>query len=107
MDGTAFLSVRVPESVRNRVKAIAAQRGERVQDLVGGLIERFLADAERQPLFGYSAPLPVVTRDPTVMWTLRSISRKTANRHFSRSSASKRKWRPRSGVQWISENGRP
>lgn len=49
MDGTAFLSVRVPESVRNRVKAIAAQRGERVQDLVGGLIERFLADAERQP----------------------------------------------------------
>lgn len=49
MDGTAFLSVRVPESVRNRVKGIAAQRGERVQDLVGGLIERFLEEAERRP----------------------------------------------------------
>jgi predicted nucleotidyltransferase len=49
MDGTAFLSVRVPESVRNRVKAVAAQRGERVQDLVGGLIERFFEEAERRP----------------------------------------------------------
>ncbi len=48
-DGTAFLSVRVPESVRNRGKAVAAQRGERVQDLVGGLITRFLEEAERQP----------------------------------------------------------
>jgi predicted nucleotidyltransferase len=49
MDGMAFLSVRVPESVRNRVKAVAAQRGERLQDLVGGLIERFLEEAERRP----------------------------------------------------------
>jgi predicted nucleotidyltransferase len=49
MDGTAFLSVRVLESVRNRVKAVAAQRGERVQDLVGGLIERFFEEAERRP----------------------------------------------------------
>jgi len=49
LNDTAFLSVRVPETVRNRVKAIAAQRGERVQDLVNGLIERFLAEAERQP----------------------------------------------------------
>jgi predicted nucleotidyltransferase len=49
MADTAFLSVRVPESVRNRVKAVAAQRGERVQDLVGNLIERFLEEAERQP----------------------------------------------------------
>jgi predicted nucleotidyltransferase len=45
----AFLSVRVPESVRNRIKAVAAQRGERLQDLVGGLIERFLEEAERHP----------------------------------------------------------
>src|SRR5260370_42582604 len=43
----AYLSVRVPEEVRNRVKAIAAERGEKLQDLVGGLIERFLEEAER------------------------------------------------------------
>jgi predicted nucleotidyltransferase len=45
----AFLSVRVPEEVRNRMKAVAAARGEKLQDLVGGLIERFLEDAERKP----------------------------------------------------------
>jgi predicted nucleotidyltransferase len=48
-DNTAFLSVRVPESVRNRMKAIAAARGERLQDLIGGLIARFLEEAERKP----------------------------------------------------------
>jgi len=45
----AFLSVRVPEEVRNRVKAVAAARGEKLQDLVAGLIERFLVEAERKP----------------------------------------------------------
>jgi len=45
----AFLSVRVPEEVRNRVKAIAAARGEKLQDLVAGLIERFLEEADRRP----------------------------------------------------------
>ena len=45
----AFLSIRVPEDVRNRVKAIAAARGEKLQDLVGSLIERFLAEADRHP----------------------------------------------------------
>jgi predicted nucleotidyltransferase len=45
----AFLSVRVPEDIRNRVKAIAAARGEKLQDLVGGLIERFLEEADRRP----------------------------------------------------------
>jgi predicted nucleotidyltransferase len=45
----AFLSVRVSEDVRNRVKTIAAERGEKLQDLVGGLIERFLEAAERRP----------------------------------------------------------
>lgn len=44
-----FLSVRVPAEVRNRVKAIAAARGEKLQDLVGGLIERFVKEADRQP----------------------------------------------------------
>jgi predicted nucleotidyltransferase len=45
----AFLSVRVSDDVRNRVKAIAAERGAKLQDLVGGLIERFLAEEERRP----------------------------------------------------------
>ena len=45
----AFLSVRVTDEIRNRVKAIAASRGEKLQDLVGGLIERFLEEADRRP----------------------------------------------------------
>jgi predicted nucleotidyltransferase len=45
----AFLSVRVSDDVRNRVKAIAAERGAKLQDLVDGLIERFLEAAERRP----------------------------------------------------------
>ena len=45
----AFLSVRVSDEVRNRVKAIAAARGEKLQDLVGGLIERFVREADRRP----------------------------------------------------------
>jgi predicted nucleotidyltransferase len=45
----AFLSIRVPDDVRNRVKAIAASRGEELQDLVGSLIERFLEEADRRP----------------------------------------------------------
>jgi predicted nucleotidyltransferase len=49
MGEKAFLSIRVPESVRNHVKAVAAERGERLQDLVGGLIERFLEETERRP----------------------------------------------------------
>ncbi len=49
MNDTAFLFVRVPDSVRNRLKAVAAEQGVKLQDLVGGLIQRFLEDAERQP----------------------------------------------------------
>ena len=45
----AFLSIRVTDEIRNRVKAIAAARGENLQDLVGGLIERFLEEADRRP----------------------------------------------------------
>src|SRR6188768_4022582 len=45
----AFLSVRVSDEVRNRVKAIAAARGEKLQDLVGGLIEQFLQETDRRP----------------------------------------------------------
>jgi predicted nucleotidyltransferase len=35
--------------VRNRLKAAAAQRGERLQDLVAGLVEQFLTEIERKP----------------------------------------------------------
>jgi len=45
----AFLSIRVSDEMRNRVKAIAAARGEKLQDLVGGLIERFLEEVDRRP----------------------------------------------------------
>jgi predicted nucleotidyltransferase len=72
----------VPESVRNRVKAVAAQRGERVQDLVGGLIERFLEEAERQPpqladvlqrLRALETPLRA--RGVTALWVFGSVAR--------------------------------
>jgi predicted nucleotidyltransferase len=49
MGDMAYLSVRVPEDVRNRLKAVASRRGEKLQDLVDGLIERFLDEAERRP----------------------------------------------------------
>ena len=49
MDRAAFLSVRLPPELRNRVKAIAARRGQSVQDLVGSLVERFLAEEDRHP----------------------------------------------------------
>jgi predicted nucleotidyltransferase len=49
MDRAAFLSVRLPPEVRNRVKAVAAARGQTVQDLVGGLVTHFLAEQDRKP----------------------------------------------------------
>jgi predicted nucleotidyltransferase len=80
--GPAFLSIRVSESVRNRVKAVAAQRGERVQDLVGGLIERFLEDAERQPpqladVLGRLRALEPMLRDRGIaaVWVFGSVAR--------------------------------
>src|SRR5580698_1095577 len=49
MNDTAFLSIRVPHQTRSRIKAVAAARGEKLQDLVGRLIEDFLHEAERRP----------------------------------------------------------
>lgn len=43
----AFLSVRLPEAIRDRLKAAAVARGESVQGLVGSLVERFLAEEDR------------------------------------------------------------
>ena len=49
LEEMAFLSIRVPDDVRNRVKAVAAARGENLQDLIGTLLERFLEEADRKP----------------------------------------------------------
>jgi predicted nucleotidyltransferase len=64
------------------VKAVAAQRGERVQDLVGGLIERFLEDAERQPpqladILGRLRALEPTPRDRCIaaVWVFGSVAR--------------------------------
>jgi predicted nucleotidyltransferase len=82
MGDTAFLSVRLPESTRNRVKAVAAQRGQPVQELITDLIERFLQEAERQPplladvlkrLRAMEAPLR--DRDVTALWIFGSVAR--------------------------------
>jgi hypothetical protein len=40
----AFLSVRLPQATRDRLKVAAAARGETMQGLVGSLVERFLAE---------------------------------------------------------------
>lgn len=53
----AFLSVRLPSATRDRLKVAAASRGETVQNLVGTLVERFLAEE-----VGFTPPLPVVLR---------------------------------------------
>jgi predicted nucleotidyltransferase len=45
----AFLSVRLPPAVRDRLKASAAARGETVQGLVGSLVQRFLAEESPAP----------------------------------------------------------
>ncbi len=45
----AFLSVRLPEATRDRLKAVAAARGETVQGLIGSLVERFLVEEDRKP----------------------------------------------------------
>ncbi len=49
VDCSVFLSVRVPPATRNRVKALAAGRGQTVQDLVGDLVARFIAEQDRRP----------------------------------------------------------
>ena len=44
-----FLAVRLPQATRDRLKVAAAARGETMQGLVGGLVERFLAEERRAP----------------------------------------------------------
>ncbi|MEH0076089.1 nucleotidyltransferase domain-containing protein [Pannonibacter sp. Pt2] len=45
---TAFLSARVPVSLRNRFKAVAAQRGLKVQELLNELLTRYTEGLDRR-----------------------------------------------------------
>jgi predicted nucleotidyltransferase len=78
----AFLSVRLPEATRDRLKAAAAARGETVQGLVGNLVEQFLAEeARRAPdlataLRVLRAHEDVLKRDGvTGLWIFGSVAR--------------------------------
>ncbi len=82
----AFLSVRLPETTRDRLKAEAAARGETVQSLVGGLVERFLADqAQTPPSLGavmtqLRAQAPrLKERGITALWVFGSVARGDAH----------------------------
>ena len=66
MPSAAFLSVRLPPAVRDRLKASAAARGETVQGLIGGLVQRFLAE---------ETPVPELARILTVMRAQRAYLR--------------------------------
>ncbi|MEI2387460.1 nucleotidyltransferase domain-containing protein [Breoghania sp. JC706] len=46
---TAFLSARVPVPLKNRFKALAARRGEKVQDLLNALVEDYVAREDKSP----------------------------------------------------------
>ncbi|MBA5778857.1 nucleotidyltransferase domain-containing protein [Stappia sp. F7233] len=39
---TAYLSARVPASLRNRLKSIAARRGQKMQDLLNQIVEDYV-----------------------------------------------------------------
>ena len=47
MDDFAFLSIRVPKETKLSIKQIAVDRGATVQDLVGGLVDGFIARESR------------------------------------------------------------
>ena len=79
---SAFLSVRLPKATRDRLKAVAAARGETVQGLVGGLVERFLVTEDRQPpalgavLNKLRVHAPVLReRGVTGLWVFGSVAR--------------------------------
>ena len=82
---SAFLSVRLPEATRDRLKAVAAARGETVQGLVGNLVEHFLADADRKPptlgsvMSKLRAHAQALTdRGVTGLWVFGSVARGNA-----------------------------
>jgi len=82
----AFLSIRVSDEVRNRVKAVAAARGENLQDLISALLERFLEEADRKPpqlaevLRGLRKLEPRLRdRDVAALWVFGSVARGEAS----------------------------
>ncbi len=79
---TRALSVQLPDAMRDRLKAAAAARGETVQELVGGLVERFLIEENRKPplldmvLSKLRAHAPALTdRGVTGLWVFGSVAR--------------------------------
>ncbi|WP_289036475.1 nucleotidyltransferase domain-containing protein [uncultured Roseibium sp.] len=44
---TAFLSARVPARLKNRFKSLAAERGEKVQDLLNRLVQDYVEREDR------------------------------------------------------------
>ena len=78
----AFLSVRLPQAARDRLKAAAVARGQTVQGLVGSLVERFLAEDARKPpdlatvLGTLRAHAPALKpRGMTGLWVFGSVAR--------------------------------
>lgn len=72
----------MPKATRDRLKAVAAARGETVQGLVGGLIKRFLVTEDRRPLAlgavlnKLRTPAPVLReRGVTGLWVFGSVVR--------------------------------
>ncbi|MGA9865621.1 MAG: nucleotidyltransferase family protein [Acetobacteraceae bacterium] len=78
--------MRLPEATRDRLKAAAAARGETVQGLVGGLVERFLAEQDRTaPALGVvmgklrAHAQPLKDRGLTALWVFGSVARGEAH----------------------------
>ena len=80
----AFLSVRLPQATRDRLKVAAAARGETVQGLVGSLVERFLVEERRAPdlatVLGTlrSHAQPLKQRGLVRLWVFGSVARGAA-----------------------------
>ncbi len=81
----AFLSVRLPPTTRDRLKAAAASRGQTVQALVGGLVERFLEERQGPPtLAAVLATLrphaaALAARGVAELWVFGSVARGEAS----------------------------
>ena len=77
----AFLSVRLPPAVRDRLKASAAARGETVQGLVGSLVQRFLAEESPAPELAHVLKLlraqraHLTRQGVTGLWVFGSVAR--------------------------------
>ena len=84
-DPPAFLSVRVSPETRNRIKALAAGSGQSVQDLVGTVLDRFLAEQDRQPPILADVMARLRAHAPTLrqrgvaaLWVFGSVARGNA-----------------------------